>query len=103
MTKQEEINLYGVSNEPTKITNKVMRTEQESLKDFEKLGYYLSSKKEGFLYNGIILSNKNIKGLEIHISFSMKSYAKYDQGLCITITMQEHLLLHELFECWGWI
>ena len=80
-----------------------MRTEKEILKDFEKLGYYLNLKKEGFLYNGMILSNKNIKELEIHISFYMKSYAKYEQGLCITITMQEHLLLHELFECWGWI
>ena len=80
-----------------------MRTEEEILKDFEKLGYYLNLKKEGFLYYGIILSNKNIKELEIHISFSMKSYAKYEQGLCDTITMQEHKLLNELFTIWGWI
>lgn len=80
-----------------------MRTEEQVLKDFEKLGYYLNLKKEGFLYYGIILSNKNIKELEIHISFSMKSYAKYEQGLCTTIDMKEHKLIHELFEVWGWL
>ena len=80
-----------------------MRTEEQVLKDFEKLGYYLNLKKVGFLYYGIILSNKNIKELEIHISFSMKSYAKYEQGLCTTIDMLEHKLLNELFQIWNWI
>ena len=36
MTKQEEINLYNVSNEPTKITEKVIKTEQE-VNDWEAL------------------------------------------------------------------
>ena len=80
-----------------------MRTEEQVLKDFEKLGYYLNLKKEGFPYYGIILSNKNIKELEIHISFSMKSYAKYEQGLCSTIDIQEHKLLTELFQIWNWL
>lgn len=36
MTKLEEINLYNVSNEPTKITEKVIKTEQE-VNDWEAL------------------------------------------------------------------
>ena len=94
MTKQEGINLYNVSNEPTKITEKAMRTEKEILKDFKKLGYEVKESSDG-------LCLLKIGGYKIDIRKNVrKYYAIMGTGyMCI----QEHKLLHELFECWGWL
>lgn len=83
------------------MTNKI-RTEEEILKDFEKLGYYMTIKKEGFFYNGIILDNK-YSGEKINISFDLKAYYKESDTIGRSIHMQEHKLLNELFICWGWL
>lgn len=94
MTKLEEINLYNVSNEPTKITEKVMRTEQEILKDFEKLGYEVKEYSDGLCFF-------KIGGYKIDIRKNIrKDYAIMGSGY---MNMQEHKLLHELFKCWEWI
>ena len=94
MTKQEGINLYNVSNEPTKITEKAMRTEKEILKDFEKLGYEVKESSDG-------LCLFKIGGYVIDIRKYGKKY--YAIMGTVYMYMQEHKLLHELFECWGWL
>lgn len=74
------------------------RTEQDILKDFEKLGYE-------------VIQNNNIKivlqndDIEIYIYKSFKEYGKEDifSNEANRFDMQEHKLLHELFTCWGWI
>lgn len=76
-----------------------MRTEEEFLKDFKKLGYDLNKnyKSVGFIY---LEEEYNV----IHINFFKKQYSKsfgyYDSA---PITMAEHKLLNELFEIWGWL
>jgi hypothetical protein len=77
------------------------RTEQEILKDFELLGYEVVCNT-----NYIRFTNYD-KGIEIRIKFDTKTYCKFDRDLCgfpyEDITMQEHKLLNELFEVWGWL
>ena len=79
-----------------------MRTEEQVLKDFEKLGYYMTIKKEGFFYNGVILDNK-YSDEKINISFDLKAYDKESDTFGRSIHMQEHKLLNELFQIWNWI
>lgn len=76
-----------------------MRTEQEVLNDFEKLGYSITIKDECFLE----LINTN-NGITIDIDFEDKEYWK-ENSYCYTMrfTMQEHKLLTELFAIWGWL
>lgn len=66
------------------------RTEQEILNDFEKSGYKVNKS-----FSHIILSHEN--GDEIKIWFNDKTYS-----VSIGIDIQEHKLLNELFEVWGW-
>lgn len=71
-----------------------MRTEQDVLKDFEKLGYKL-------LYNNsfcLVFERNNLYTLSIS-----KQYKEYWTDGEISINMQEHKLLNELFQIWGWI
>lgn len=79
-----------------------MRTEEQVLKDFKKLGYYMTIKKEGFFYNGVILDNK-YSDEKINISFDLKVYDKESDTFGSSIHMQEHKLLNELFTIWGWL
>ena len=79
-----------------------MTKEQEILKEFEKLGYYMTIKKEGFFYNGIILDNK-YSDEKISISFDLKAYYKESDTIGCSIHMKEHCLLTELFTIWGWL
>lgn len=79
-----------------------MRTEEQVLKDFEKLGYYITIKKEGFLYNGVILDNK-YSDEKINISFDLKAYYKESNIFGCSVHMQEHKLLTELFQIWNWL
>lgn len=70
-----------------------MRTEQDVLKDFEKLGYKL-------LYNNsfcLVFERNNLYTLSIS-----KQYKEYWTDGEISINMQEHKLLNELFQIWGW-
>ena len=71
------------------------RTEQEILKDFEKLGYFI--KKETSF---ITLTNEYDD--VIFIDLKDKCYDKSHYLHVVSITIQEHKLLNELFEVWGW-
>lgn len=80
-------------------------TEQEVFKEWHKLGYHIHH----FYDNdtGIIKAKRVTKyipskkdngfQLEIYCDFNSKTYS------CnFNMTMQEHQLLHKLFELWGW-
>lgn len=70
------------------------RTEQEILKDFEKLGYEVKESSDG-------LCLFKIGGYKIDIrKYGRKYYAIMGDGY---MYMQEHKLLNELFTIWGWI
>jgi hypothetical protein len=75
-----------------------MRTEQEILKDFEKLGYKIAFVNQE---NRLLLYKNN--GDTIFIYKNTKEYEKCDTIQSINFTMQEHKLLNELFEVWKWI
>lgn len=97
-----------------------MRTEQEILKDFEKLGYeVITNNKIGiilnlkteFLKEGF-RKNHYVELERIHIFKQIKSYKKYQIETInghqvfsnkMWFSIQEHQLLHELFICYGWI
>ena len=66
-------------------------TEQEVLKEFEKLEYRLFSKSENVIH---LIDEKKSKRYE---KFYLANY-------CLTaeLTMKEHQLLHKLFEIWDW-
>ena len=80
-----------------------MRTEKEILKDFEKYGYTKQFWKDYILI---------LEGTEVSLEIDTKhkwfrscvwnsilSNRKHSWYL----SMNDHKLLHELFECWGWI
>ena len=75
-----------------------MRTEQDVLKDFEKIKYTIirNDDRELSLKRG---------GKIIHIIKAPKLYRKYDKRNLTTISfdMQEHELLSELFIIWDWL
>ena len=77
---------------------RIKRTEQEILKDFEKLGYVNISN----IPTIITLKNDNTI---IVIKIKKQRYRKYDNRDFepVDFTMQEHKLLNELFEVWQWI
>lgn len=72
--------------------NKI-RSEEEILKDFEKLGYFIVENSNAFL-------KLELNDFEIKIIKYAKKYCTSDWEY---IDMQEHQLLHELFICYGWI
>lgn len=75
-----------------------MRTEQDVLKDFEKLGYEIKVNNASMLY---LATNNDVV---IHINKLFKGYRRfYDNEISNYVTMQEHKLLNELFTIWGWI
>ena len=100
-----------------------MKTEQEILKDLEALGwksekqlqvktYYYSDKLTDFLY----LEKEEIeekigamtfgKKYYITINLTDKTYSAHTYFSLVAapynLTMKEHKLLNELFECYGW-
>ena len=80
------------------------RTEQAILKDFEKLGYQIPVNNEKELSIGF----QTVNGwFGINIYKYAKSYEVYEiinaTRYSVSLGMQEHKLLSELFEVWGWI
>lgn len=73
-----------------------MRTEQDVLKDFEKLGYEIRIDKYCICMNGYL-------DVCIYIDFRDNTYSKCKYLESEDITIQEHKLLNELFTIWGWI
>ena len=71
------------------------RTEQDILKDFEKLGYVIVDNNK---YELIL-----VKDMKFHLIINKELKHYMVVALTPTLTMQEHKLLSELFECWGWL
>ena len=90
------------------MTNKI-RTEEEILKDFEKLGWIVVD-------NNVDLVLKRLEKemfieiypyCYIHINKEKQTYSVIDihngANYRYELSMKEHKLLHELFICWGWL
>lgn len=79
---------------------KMIRTEEEILNDFKKMGYEVSSS------NMEVTLTLNFS-YEIRISKWSRTYRVAHKSLsgCYIAQcgMKEHKLLHELFLCWGWL
>lgn len=78
--------------------NKI-RTEEEILKDFEKLGWLFLRNNERELAFRKFDSVISISKVSQWYSCSIPSSGR----LAIPINMQEHKLLTELFTIWGWL
>lgn len=74
-----------------------MRTEQEILNDFKKLGWEVA--KSPVMYSLI----KQTKRIYIHIDTNEYTISGSQAQVFNVLNMQEHKLLHELFICWGWL
>ena len=78
------------------------RTEQEIIKEFEKLGYKVEQDNDMFLEIGHF--DDELEYEYICFNKDEHTYEKYMLGgETMAFTMQEHKLLNELFECWRWI
>ena len=75
-----------------------MRTEEEILKDFEKLEYEIQQ-------NNKIRLIMYCYDISIYIDKFEQTFGKEDtlSNEANRFDMQEHKLLHELFTCWGWL
>ena len=82
------------------------RTEADIVKDFENLGYKYKQ-TIGFMLNCISFTKNTKASFEvIEINTIEKKYRKHTgdfEMASLSITMQEHKLLNELFSCWRWI
>lgn len=102
MPKETKINVFEKGMPPTivpdeypmKNYNLKQQLEQEILKEFEELGYEINSLDEEM----IVLYSKKRNNNHIFIDKLTKSYSSHED-----ITLQEHQLLHRLFEIWNWI
>lgn len=70
------------------------RTEQEVLKDFEKLGYEVVRNDDGWLELEIVGTDVSMMICKLDNNYDFVGDP---------LTIQEHKLLNELFECWGWL
>jgi hypothetical protein len=79
------------------------RTEQELIKEFEKLGYKIEMNNDLFLEIGRYNDEFDMHEY-ICINKDEHTYEKYLRGgETMALTIQEHKLLNELFEVWQWI
>ena len=75
-----------------------MRTEKEVLKDFEKLGYKIR-RNNTFKYISLKCDTETNLGIIIYLN--TRTYELNGEGMFLD--MQEHKLLTELFQIWGWL
>jgi hypothetical protein len=76
-----------------------MRTEEQILKDFEKLGLmHVYIEDDETPYKVLILEDEDAESIEI--ALHLKEIIVSD---CMSINLEELKLLIELFKCWGWI
>lgn len=71
----------------------MIRTEEEILKDFEKLGYEIIENNSNWLELLLVDENLRIVIFKLDMTYTSDDY----------LNMKEHKLLHELFLCWSWI
>ena len=92
--------LIGMRNRKDLIKDLEETLTESILKDFEKLGwvamrntpYVLELVKDNFT----IEIDKTNKGYSAH-------FTEYNNRYFTYFEMEEHILLHELFKCWGWL
>ena len=90
--------------------NKI-RTEEEILKDFEKLGWFVVKDRYVDLMLKKLEKEPSMFGeicLNCYISINKEKHTYSATEHCITtqeyeLSMEEHKLLHELFTIWGWL
>lgn len=75
-----------------------MRTEEQVLKDFERLGYEIIQNND----TRLVLQNDDI---EIYFYKKDKEYDKEDifSNEANRIDILEHILINELIKVWGWL
>ena len=90
------------------MTNKI-RTEEEILKDFEKLGWIVVDNHVDLVLKRLEkeISIEIYPYCYIHINKEKQTYSVIDihngANYKYELSMQEHKLLHELFICYGWL
>ena len=78
---------------------KKIRTEEEILKDFEKLGLiHAYIEDDETPYKVLILEDEDAESIEI--ALYLKEIMVSD---CMSINLEKLKLLIELFKCWGWL
>ena len=81
-----------------------MRTDEEVLKDFEKLGYEVDNDDDALILSLQETLGAIIRYVTIFVSKRRKRYmVKSISETFQSIGMEEHKLLNELFTIWGWI
>ena len=78
-----------------------MRTGQEVLKDFEKLGYEVVCNNN--LKIRLEKNNTTLTISKISRWYSCKTYDYLGNEITVPIGMQEHKLLTYLFKIWRWL
>ena len=84
---------------PPKVKQMIKEQEEQKIfKEFEELGYTIEN-----IGSILYLRNKE-QDVDIKIWIFGKEYSCsiYNRSLVSMITLQEHQLLHKLFEIWGW-
>lgn len=71
----------------------MIRTEEEILKDFEKLGYEIIENNSNWLEMLLVDENLRMMIFKADMTYTFDDY----------LDMQEHKLLNELFLCYGWL
>ena len=90
------------------MTNKI-RTEEEILKDFEKLGWIVVDNNVDLVLKRLVkeMFIEIYPYCYIHINKEKQTYSVIDihngANYRYELSMKEHKLLHELFICWGWL
>lgn len=87
-----------------------MRTEEEILKDFEKLGFKILKHNYEIIKTIHMIRQSEYDGFtdEIYIDETSKKNMYFRQSsktlpVPMLMDIQIHNLLHDLFELWGWI
>lgn len=88
-----------------------MTREEEILKEFEKLDWFVADGYVNFVLKKLIKEQEFFGEIchrcYISINKEIKTYSAVDLHSFVTcryeLSMQEHKLLHELFKCWGWL
>lgn len=88
-----------------------MTREEEILKEFEKLGWFVADGYVNFMLKKLTkeqgMFGEIYHHCYININKEIKTYSAIDLHSLVTteykLSMQEHKLLNELFKCWGWL
>lgn len=120
------LKIENIDTKPSSIQRIIAQKEEKIFEQFKELGYKMDYKMEErrkkieeeckwLVYNEKVIHltrdfcqkydqcvEKITYDKEIIIYTDLKKYRIVDRGNGINITIQEHQLLHKLFELWGW-